>query len=105
MNTETQKFLDVCTKYGIKRVAIRVRDNRIPGSKTYPFDPSESVFATGKHKGWPAIWRVCDDMGYRGCGNHQQHDIPYDVNLEDGIYLRDAGSPFWSKKLESRGGR
>jgi len=91
----TTKFLETCSKYGISRVSISKKDEELEGCKYWPFGYQGSVFADGRHDGWPTIWRVVEELKIGGgCGNSGQYCVN-DANLVNGIYEFKDGQ--WNK--------
>ena len=90
----TTKFLKCCEENGIKKVGIQVIADDLKGSKNFPFGAAGNVFADERLDGWPAIWKVCEDMKISGgCGNSGQHQISSNASAKfiDGIYeLKDG---------------
>lgn len=108
MNKQTQDFLDICLKYGLKKVLIGMIHPIIPESNNWPLDPRCSVFGLKRegssnhnHDGWPAIWRATEEAKIGdGCGNSNQYQISKAAQevLERGAYQRINGK--W-KKIDS----
>lgn len=94
MNKATYNLLRKCQKYGLKRVCVGVAHPLVPESMTFPWNPDGSVFGIDTPKGlskdddgWPAIWRVVEDLGISwGAGNSNQHQARMD-GLQLGAYL------------------
>lgn len=84
----TLDFLDCCKKHHIKLVSIGTKTDLIECSRTYPFDPKDSVFSDERDLDrFPAIWSAVRDFGIDGgCGNDGQHQITHAGKLVDGIY-------------------
>lgn len=83
----TEKFLDLCKKKKITRVAIGKKDEELKDCKPWPFGYQGSVFADGRCGSWPAIWSVVEELGISGgCGNCGEHSINGNALLIDGIY-------------------
>lgn len=84
----TLKFLKQCSKHHIKLVSIGTRTNLIDAARDWPFDCSNSVFASGNSRdGWPAIWSVVEEMGISGgAGNSSQHQVCCGAKLVEGVY-------------------
>ena len=93
---KTVKFLDACKQKGINKISIQTKHASIPESMTFPFGVYGSVFqgAQKDKNGWPAIWAICNDFGFGGAGNTDQHSIPPN-ELFDGVYHCRGGK--WSK--------
>jgi hypothetical protein len=87
MNGQTKKFLRICLKHGIKKVAIRINDDRVKSCLDWPFDYESNVFADGEKDGWPIIWEVVKEhFGEMRCGNSGQAHIGCRTVLEPGYY-------------------
>lgn len=88
MHRETRKFLYRLSKYGYTRVCIHIRHKDVPHSLTWQFTSENSAFAYPEtiydKDNWPAIWKVCNELGYGGCGNCHQHNVP--DTLQSGYY-------------------
>src|SRR5574344_197936 len=92
----TNRFLEECTKVGIKMVSIGTKTNKIQSSKEWgSFGHDGSIFADEYEKrrdgsrGWPAIWKVSEAFekegyGY-GCGNSGQHQFDC-AKFVEGVY-------------------
>lgn len=92
---KTVKFLDLCAKAKIDKVAIGVAHESVPASMGWRWGASGNVFSidTRTADGWPAIWGVCKEMGYSSCGNGNQYQCGED--LVDGVYHLSKGK--WRK--------
>lgn len=94
----TIEFLKCCEENGIKKVGIQKGANDLKGSIDFPFGNEYSVYADERLDGWPAVWKVCDDMKISGgCGNSGQHQISSQAaakfingvyELKDGVWHR-----------------
>jgi hypothetical protein len=94
----TGKFLKTCEELGIDKVAICVSHPSVKTSVGFTFGPANSVFASGEHDGWPAIWHATEKAGVSGgCGNHNQHSLNNVgmAKLIDGCYHLSNGK--WKK--------
>jgi hypothetical protein len=93
----TQAFLNECKYSGIKRVCIRKSHKSIPYSESFPFGPSNSVFADEKdNDDYPIIWKVVNKFNISaGCGSNGQHQIKDSALLIDGTYHLKNGC--WEK--------
>ena len=94
--TFTAELLRRCAKRKIVKVAIDRAHKSIPSSISHPFGMFGNVFTNEvKENGWPAIWRVVEEMGIsEGCGNGSQHQIN-SSKLIDGVYHLKNG--VWKK--------
>lgn len=94
----TDKFLKCCSKHNIKSVCINTSNEIVKESTTFPFGVHNSVFAEGASRdGFSAIWSVCEELGIRGCGNKNQHQLDSFgiAKLIDGAYQFKDGK--WNK--------
>lgn len=90
----TKKFLNRCSKYGIKVVAIQATTPLVESSVDFVVGPEGSVFAEGGYDSWPAIWQVCEDLNISGsCGNGGQHFLNRlgEKMLVPGVYKKVKG--------------
>lgn len=81
----TIRLLEKCQKAKIKIVSIGVESDLLPETKSWPFDHSGSIFTDNVEiNGWPAIWRVLDEMPGlgNGCGNSNQKQANTDLLIE-----------------------
>lgn len=102
---QTLKLLEFCTSY-YEYVGIRTLT---PGRKKEQWGMSWSVYGdpfdvkapqednkSGRHNGWPAIWRAVEIVGLPGsCGNSHQYQI--NDALTTGLYKNKNG--IWFKQL------
>jgi hypothetical protein len=107
--TYTGEFLAWCSKNGVNRVGIGMRDDGFKDSANYPFGASGSIFADGcelDEKGrpsWPIAWKLADGFGISGgAGNSGERQISLEARnkLIDGIYECKNGQ--WRKVDEKR---
>jgi hypothetical protein len=84
----TGKFLSICSKYKITRVAIGVSHESVKSSINFCFGGSGSIFSdeVRDNDDFPAIWKAVEEAGISGgCGNSYQHQA--DVSkLVEGTY-------------------
>lgn len=83
----TNIFLQECEKYGIKRVSIATKTNKIKSTKGWS-GCYNMIFADEEYDGWPAIWKVASMDGDKyngGCGNSGQHQFNCATFIE-GVY-------------------
>jgi len=94
----TNRFLEECTKVGIKMVSIGTKTDKIKSSKEWRiFSHDGSIFADEYEEGWPAIWKVSEVFekegnGY-GCGNSGQHQFNC-AKFVEGVYEFKEGKWF-----------
>lgn len=93
-------FLERMKACGYRRVCIHIADPSVPESLNSLYSPlgAQGVAYAwpNRMKGsWPAIWLVCKELGFKGFGNSQQHQVPEELaagcfHLKNDVWVKVA---------------